>query len=177
MYNCLKIDATEPICMLLKRFAYPCRYLDMIPRFARPTPEICVGCNTVMHMLHQQWGFLLNSFNRVTLSPINLQSYANAVHKRGAPLRNCWGFIDGIVRAISRQGINQRVLYNRHKRINAIKFQSVAKQEGLVALLHGPFEYRRHDSGMLRGFGLLRLLEEHSVSQDCEIMCIYGDPA
>ena len=95
MYNRLKIDATEAICMLLKRFAYPCRYLDMIPRFARPTPEICIACNTVMHMLYQQWGFLLNSFNRVTLSPVNLQRYANAVHERGAPLRNCWCFIDG----------------------------------------------------------------------------------
>ena len=30
---------------------------------------------------------------------------------------------------------------------------------------------------MLRESGLLHLLEEHSVSQDGEIMCIYGDPA
>ena len=33
-------DRTEALCMLLKRFSYPCRYSDMIHRFARPVPEI-----------------------------------------------------------------------------------------------------------------------------------------
>ena len=60
------------------------------------------------------------------------------------------GFIDGTVRPISRPGINQRVLYNGHKRVHAIKCQSVATPDGLVAFLHGPFEGRRHNSGMLR---------------------------
>ena len=36
--NGLKFDAVEGICIFLKRFAYPCRYLDMIPRFARAVP-------------------------------------------------------------------------------------------------------------------------------------------
>ncbi|XP_065067584.1 uncharacterized protein LOC135693124 [Rhopilema esculentum] len=176
-YNRIRVDTTEAICILLKRFAYPCRYMDMIPRFARPVPEICVIFNTLMRMFYEQWGFLLNSFERETLSPVNLQRYADAVHEKGAPLRNCWGFIDGTVRPISRPGINQRVLYNGHKRIHAIKFQSVATPDGLVAFLHGPFEGRRHDSGMLRESGLLQLLEQHSVSPNGDIMCIYGDPA
>eukprot|EP00794_Sanderia_malayensis_P013444 gene13444-biopygen10745 len=127
-------------------------------------------------MLNQQWGFLLTAFDRQLLAPENLQRYANAVHAKGAPLRNCWGFIDGTVRAISRPGINQRVLYNGHKRLNAINFQSVATPDGLVASLHGPFEGRRHDSGMLRESGLQQLVQ-HSVSPDGDTMCIYGDPA
>ena len=32
-YNGLKVDRIEAMCIFLKRFAYPCRYLDMIPRF------------------------------------------------------------------------------------------------------------------------------------------------
>ena len=78
---------------------------------------------------------------------------------------------------MSRPGHNQRVLYNRHKRVHAIKFQSVAAPDGHVALLHGPFEGKRHDSGILRESGLLRDLEQHSVSPHGEIFCIYGDPA
>ena len=91
-----------------------------------------------MNLIYDQWAFLLTDFNRELLSPPNLQRYANAVHTRGAPLQNHWGFVDGTVRPISRPGQNQRVVYNGHKRIHAIKFQSVATPDGLVALLHGP---------------------------------------
>ena len=161
----------------MKRVAYPCRYLDLVPRFARPVPEICIIFNTVMRKLNEQWGFLLKTFQRELLSPVNLLRYADAIYAKGAPLKNCWGFIDGTVRPISRPGINQRVLYNGHKRVHAIKFQSVATPDGLVAFLHGPFEGRRHDSGMLRESGLLQLLEEHSFAPNGDIMCIYGDPA
>ncbi|CAH3175920.1 unnamed protein product, partial [Porites lobata] len=30
-YNGLTVDGTQALCIFLKRFAYPCRYLDMIP--------------------------------------------------------------------------------------------------------------------------------------------------
>ena len=30
-YNGLTVDGTHALCIFLKRFAYPCRYLDMIP--------------------------------------------------------------------------------------------------------------------------------------------------
>ena len=42
MYNRLKIDSIEAVCVLLKRLTYPCRYSDMVPRFAKPVAEICV---------------------------------------------------------------------------------------------------------------------------------------
>ena len=67
-----------------------------------------------------------------------LQEFANAIHKRGAPLTNCWGFIDGTVRPMSRPGQHQRVVYNGHKRVHALKFQSVVAPNGLIANLYGP---------------------------------------
>ena len=30
-YNGVTVDGTQALCIFLKRFAYPCRYLDMIP--------------------------------------------------------------------------------------------------------------------------------------------------
>ena len=50
---------------------------------------------------------------------------------------------------IARPQENQRVMYNGHKRIHSIKFQSVVIPNGLIANLHGPFEGKRHDSTML----------------------------
>ena len=177
-YNRLTVDPVEGMCILLKRFAYPCRYSDMVPRFARPVPELCIITNHVMDLIYNQWSFLLSDFEgRNSLSPQNLTKYAAAIYAKGAPLTNCWGFIDGTVRPISRPSNNQRALYNGHKRVHAIKFQSVATPDGLVSLLAGPYEGKRHDSGMLRESGLLPLLEQYSVSPAGEIMCIYGDPA
>ena len=176
-YNRLKVGAAEGLCVLLKRLAYPCRYSDSVPRFVGPVPELCVINNHLMSFIHDRWGFLLNGFHRNILNPQNLVWYARAIHAKGAPLTNCWGFMDGTVRPVSRPGNNQRVLYNGHKRVHEIKLQSVATPDGMVALLHGPYEGRRHDSGILRESGLLPMLQQHSVSPNGEIMCLYGDAA
>ena len=41
----------EGLYMLLKRFAYPCRYGDMIPLFGRPVPVICMITRTMFWTL------------------------------------------------------------------------------------------------------------------------------
>ena len=125
-YNGLKIEAVEGICIFLKRFAYPCRYLDLISRFARPVPQLCLISNVVMDYIYTQWNHLLSTFNQPWLSPENLELFAEATFQKSRALDNCFGFVDGTVRPVSRPGRNQRVLYNGHKKIHAIKFQSVA---------------------------------------------------
>ena len=57
--------------------------------------------------------------------------------KKGAALDNCWGFVDGTVRPISRPGQNQLVMYNGHKGMHVIKFQLVVSPRGLIANLYG----------------------------------------
>lgn len=56
------------------------------------------------------------------------------VHFLGVALR-CHG---GTVRAISKPGKWQRVMYNGHKRMHGIKFQPVALPNGLVGNMYGP---------------------------------------
>lgn len=62
------------------------------------------------------------------------------VHKKGAPLDNCFGFVDGTVRPISRPECNQRIVYNGHERIHAIKFQSIVTPDGMIANMFGPVD-------------------------------------
>ena len=95
--------------------------------------------------------------NRPFLSPANLQLYAQAVSRKGSILKNCFGFVDGTVRQISRPGDNQHLVYNGHKRVPALKFQAVVIPSGLVANLYAPIEGRRHDAGMLEESGLLNI--------------------
>ena len=81
------------------------------------------------------------------------------------------------MRPVCRPGENQRVLYNGHKKVHAIKFQSVVAPCGLIANLFGPVEGRRHDSGMLAMSRLLPNLQQHAIDTNGNILCIYGDPA
>ena len=55
-------------------------------------------------------------------------------------------FFDGTVRPICWPQETQRVVYNGHKRVHAIKFQSVVTPNRIIANLYGPVEGCRHGS-------------------------------
>ena len=133
-----RCNRIEGLCMLFRRFAYPCRYSDMIHLFAKPVPEICMITNTVMDHIFDTHGHRISQWNIGVLSPPLLQEYADVIHAKGAPLQNCFGFIDGTVRPISRPGQHQKVVYNGHKRVHSLKFQSVALPNGLIGNMYGP---------------------------------------
>lgn len=124
--------------MVLKRFSYPCRLSDMIPRFGRSVPEMSLILGKVTDHIVRTSGHLLRNLDQPWLQPAKLENYAWAIHQKGADLDNCWGFVDRTVRPICRQGENQRIVYNGHKRVHAIKFQSVFTPDGMIANLFGP---------------------------------------
>lgn len=128
----------EGLCILLRRFAYPCRLSDLIPRFGRSVPELSEIISEVSSHIFNNFDHLLHSLDQPWLQPDCLQRFADAIHEKGAALPNCWGFVDGTVRPIARPGENQRVLYNGHKRVHALKFQSVVAPNGMIANLYGP---------------------------------------
>ena len=109
LYNGTYVNRIEALSILLKRFAYPCRYLDLVPRFARPILQLCMVSNHLMNLIYSNWHHLLTNLQQPWLSPANLQQFADAIHQKGAPLDNCFGFVDGTVRPVSRPGRNQRV--------------------------------------------------------------------
>ena len=54
-YNGVNVDRAEAFSIFLKSSAYPCRYVDLIPRFARPEPQLCMISNAVMHSIYTSW--------------------------------------------------------------------------------------------------------------------------
>ena len=131
-------DGVEGLCMLLRRFAYPCRLSDMIARFGRPVPVISMITKEVMNFIYENHHQRLTQWNQFLLSPASLQEYADAIHRAGAALDSCFGFIDGTVRPICRPGKEQRLVYNGHKRVHSLKFQSTSLPNGIIANLFGP---------------------------------------
>ena len=132
---------------------------------------------TVLDWMYDNHSHRLTSWNQPFLSPPYLERYAHAKTMKGSPLTNCFGFIDGPVGQISKPGENQRILYNWHKRVHSLKFQSVALPSGLIANLYGPVEGRRHDAGMLKDSGLLTTLQREAYNSRGDPLCLYGDPA
>ena len=129
---------TEGLCMLLKRLAYPCRYSDLIYRFGRPVSVLCMITNKVIDYIYDTHHPKITNWNNGILNPVSLQMYADAISAKGAALDNCFRFIDGTVRAISKPLERQRAMYNGHKRIHGIKFQSVTLPSGLIGNMYGP---------------------------------------
>ena len=54
-YNRSSFDGVESLCVFLKRFAYPCRYLDLTPRFGRPVPELCMMSNYIQDHIYDNY--------------------------------------------------------------------------------------------------------------------------
>ena len=148
----------------------------MVASFGRNPTELCLIYNTVLDFVYENHGHRLQSWQHGFLQPAKLEQYANTIHNKGAPLQNCFGFIDGTVLGIARPQTNQRVCYNGHKRIHALKFQSIALPNGWIANLKGPFEGRRHDSTMLQQSGVQGELQRNAWYNG-QPLCIYGDPA
>ena len=71
-YNGIKVASIEALCIFLKRFAYPCRYSDMIPRFGRAVPHFSIISTHMMNLIYKQWHHLLIDFPQPWLTPVNL---------------------------------------------------------------------------------------------------------
>ena len=85
-------DRTEGLCILLPRLTYPCRYSDMVRRFARPVSVLCMVSNIVLNIfdLHHR----ITNWNHSILNPLAIQQYADAVSDKGAAPKNCFGLLD-----------------------------------------------------------------------------------
>ena len=140
-------DRIEALCITLRRFTYPCRYSDLVPTFGRSVPELSMITSTVVDYIYEMHNDRITTWNHQLLSPENLQTYANAIHEKGAALDNCFGFVDGTVRRICRPGEMQRLVYNGHKRVHALKFQFLSLPNGIIANIFGPigmlFKYHK----------------------------------
>ena len=61
-------DGTEGLYILLKRFADPCRYSDMVPCFGRPVPELAMISNKVIGFLFENHHHRLTPWNHTILN-------------------------------------------------------------------------------------------------------------
>ena len=121
---------------------------------------LCIYLFQAYIFAHHNWR--LTTLNQPWLSPNFLEQYCQAIHDSGAPLQNCWGFVDGILVNICRPKEFQRLLFNEHKRVAVeqvfadiknyftfldfkkklkIGLSAVGKMYSACALLHNAYLY------------------------------------
>ena len=63
-YNGVLIDSVEVFCICRKRYAYPCRYADLIPRVGRPVPQLCMTANFITEIIYNRYCYLLTELDQ-----------------------------------------------------------------------------------------------------------------
>ena len=92
----------EAFYMFLKQFPYACPYADIVPLFARPIPQIRMASHFIMNNIFKNLEHLIKEFNQPWLTPFQLQRSASVIYEKGAPLKNYWRVIQGIMRPVCR---------------------------------------------------------------------------
>ena len=70
-YQGTTCDSIEGLCLLLRRLAYPCRHVDLIPLFGRAKQEISIISSLVLDAIYSVHRNLLNTFTASWMSPRN----------------------------------------------------------------------------------------------------------
>ena len=100
----------DALCILLRRLAYPCRLCHLALLFGRLKSELSLVIQFVADHIMSHFGHLLSNLNLPMLSQQNVTEFSQAIQRKGCPLPNCWGFIDGTVLAICRPQNHQGTL-------------------------------------------------------------------
>lgn len=170
---------TSPIlatCILLRRFATPCRWIDLELLFGKQTSHMSEIFWECLERFIDNRGHLLTGEISQSFLAEKSATYAAAVYEKAKAMSNCVGFIDGTVLAIARPKGNrlQNVVYNGHKRRHALKYQAMVTPDGLILHAYGPMEGRRHDWTLYVRSGIEEQLSVCLMVNGVQY-CIYGD--
>ena len=161
----------EALLILLRRMAYPNRLASLCGEFGRSESAISTIFLHMVELLADRFKDKIY-FDRNAIPLV--QQFSQAIHDQGSPLQTCWGFIDGTIRPCCRPVRHQRIVYNGHKRVHSLKFQSITAPNGMIVSMFGPVEGRRHDVALLQESNIMQLLQNTPQLQG---YILYGDPA
>lgn len=175
--NGYRVDPFLATGVLLRRLATPDRWCDLELLFGKFSAQLAEIFREVLQCFVQRHDQLITAPMNHSFMSSRVPVYAQAIHSKIGCLRNCIGYIDGTVIRIARPGgpdMLQRVVYNGHKRVHALKFQAVTTPDGLCLHLFGPEVGRRHDMFLYEQSHMDDMLEEVMVLDGRQFV-IYGD--
>ena len=136
----------EAYCIMLRRLAYPSKWTDLCWEAGCSTSRLCEVFQAAVDHVFETFPHLRDSRSLEAWAN-HFEVFAAAIHaggvnqhgcRRPCPLTNCVGFVDGSVQQVTRPSIFQRVLYNSHKKVHAVKWQGVMLANGIMPMPFGP---------------------------------------
>jgi len=97
--NGSKFPKIEALCIFLRRFAYPCRYGDLIEKFGRSVPELSMISNHITNLLYNNLAHKLVISIKFGYHHKNLESMLTQFRKKEHPLT----FAGGLLTVLSDQ--------------------------------------------------------------------------
>ena len=148
---------------------YPSKYAALENIFGLKYQKLSRIFNTGIDYLYAVFSSRL-AFERVMIVGRH-QLYVEAVWRKSAGLiGNCFGFLDATLHKCCRPIWFQEVMFNGHKRVHGMKWQSLTLPDGMIGSIYGPVEGRRHDTTVLRFSGLIDSLQVYLPG-----LCVYAD--
>ena len=163
----------EALLLLMRRLAFPNRWTDMHAIFGRSDTHMSLLFNQLVLVLRKRFRTALTLSTR-RLSPERLEFYEACIHKRGGPLPQVFGFIDGTFRGCARPCRMQEACFSGYYRAHGFKFVTVVTPDGHIQHVMGPAEGRVNDAKMYNESKIPELLKTMKDTQG-RLMVIFGD--
>lgn len=155
------IDGTACLCLLLRRLAFPTRYMDLCESFGGSETHLSAAFNDLCLFLRNEFKTILTlSTRRVPTSRLGRYARRVARCRDGEMVQDCFGFVDSTTRQTCRPGHFQSVSYNPHKHIHGFKSLTLVTPDGMIQHQYGPLEGSMNDSAAYDSSALPRLLQE-----------------
>jgi hypothetical protein len=179
-----RVPRVEALAMVCRRLSEASKLLTVANEFGRSTSAYSRIVAATVSLLYEKHRDLLYFHSK--LLEDHIDSYCQAIRAAGAPLKTCWGFIDGSKQYIARPSARetatipnenlQRSVFNGHPQRHCFNWQSIQAPVGIIVSLFGPVEGRKHDSTLLSLSGVLDVMAEDAQGTFAGKL-IYGDPA
>ena len=153
------VEGDEALLIYLKRMAYPNRLADLEPMFGRSPTWLSRVVDAVRQHLDPIASAKLDQLDFLFLDRW-MRTFTSAIHAKGAPFTNMFGFIDGTFRPCCRPGVDgyrgaaQAAVWDGYHRSHGSNYQAIVSANWIMLQMQGP--WFTNDIQMLNESGLIR---------------------
>jgi hypothetical protein len=149
--------------------------VSLVWETGRSEAAISEAHKAVVVHIHANFPHLIDERSFAAWAP-KFADFSAAYVRKGVPIANLIGFIDGKLWRTARPTMGQRAFYSGHKRCHGVKVQGIVFPNGMQPFPFGPIHGSRHDSFVLQASGVVGLLR-----QVCRLLgrqfVLFGDSA
>lgn len=159
-----RFDSVHVLTWLLYRYVGGRTFLECQEHFQRESSAISRLVDVVEDHIFRAANYSVLTFHPTLLTQARMEIYVAATRRKGCPIENVWGFIDGCKWEINRPGGNtvlQLVCYSGYVKGHCLSYHVITSPDGIIQHAFGPKAGRNNDLDVLDASGVLDYMEDH----------------